>query len=72
MKQIVTDYMPMLDYDTQHAMQQAMEQFSNIIRENAELQAKIEGYEKYVMILEGQIKIAENIILHNSNLDSSK
>ena len=35
-------------------------------------ESQVEGYEKYVMILEGQIKIAENIILHNSNLDSSK
>jgi hypothetical protein len=34
--------------------------------ENAKLQAKIEGYEKYIKILEGQIKIAENIILNNN------
>ena len=43
-----------------------MEQISNIIRENEELQAKIEGYEKYIKILESQIKIAENIILKNN------
>lgn len=61
----------MFDQETD-ALQQIMDQFSNIVRENAELQAKLEGYEKYIKILEGQIKIAENIILHNSNLDSSK
>lgn len=56
-----------------HVIEQAMEQFSNIIRENtelfcknSELQAKCEGYEKYIAILEGQIKIAENIILKNN------
>lgn len=61
----------MFDQETD-ALQQILDQFSNIVRENAELQAKIEGYEKYIKILESQIKIAENIILHNSNLDSSK
>ena len=64
-KQIVTGHTLMLDQET-NAMQQAFDQFYNIIRENAELQAKIEGYEKYIKILEGQIKIAENIILKNS------
>lgn len=55
----------MFDQETD-ALQQIMDQFSNIVRENAELQAKLEGYEKYIKILEGQIKIAENIILKNS------
>ena len=71
MRQIVTGHPLMFDQEN-YAIQQVMEQFSSIIRENAELQAKIEGYEKYIKLLEGQIKIAENIILHNSNLDSSK
>lgn len=64
-KQIVTGHTLMLDQET-NAMQQAFDQFYNIIRENAELQAKIEGYEKYIALLESQIKIAENIILKNS------
>lgn len=64
-KQIVTGHTLMLDQET-NAMQQAFDQFYNIIRENAELQAKIEGYEKYIALLESQIKIAENIILNNS------
>ena len=63
-KQIVTGHTLMFDEDS--GVQGFMEQISNIIRENAELQAKIEGYEKYIKILEGQIKIAENIILKNS------
>lgn len=65
MRPIVTKYPFMFDQET-NALQQIMDQFSNIVRENAELQAKIEGYEKYIKILEGQIKIAENIILKNS------
>ena len=74
MRQIVTssNWAGNLDYDAHQALTTTMEQFSMLIRENAELQAKIEGYEKYVALLEGQIKIAENIILHNSKLDSSK
>lgn len=69
MRQIVTGHPLMFDEDS--GVQGFMEQISNIIRENAELQAKIEGYEKYIKILEDQIKIAENIILHyNANLDS--
>ena len=74
MRQIVTssNWAGNLDYDAHQALTTTMEQFSMLIRENAELQAKIEGYEKYIKILEGQIKIAENIILHNSKLDSSK
>lgn len=64
-KQIVTGHTLMLDQET-NAMQQAFDQFYNIIRENAELQAKIEGYEKYIALLESQIKIAENIILKHS------
>ena len=56
----------------QRALEDVMTTFQDLCKENAELQAKIEGYEKYVKILEGQIKIAENIILHNSDLDSSK
>ena len=74
MRQIVTssNWAGNLDYDAHQALTTTMEQFSMLIRENAELQAKIEGYEKYIALLEGQIKIAENIILHNSKLDSSK
>ena len=74
MRQIVTssNWAGNLDYDAHQALTATMEQFSMLIRENAELQAKCEGYEKYVALLEGQIKIAENIILHNSKLDSSK
>jgi hypothetical protein len=74
MRQIVTssNWADNLDYDAHQALTTTMEQFSMLIRENAELQAKCEGYEKYVALLEGQIKIAENIILHNSRLDSSK
>lgn len=64
MKQIVTGHPLMFDQETD-AMHRITEQFSMLIRENAELQAKIEGYEKYVKILEGQIKIVENIILKN-------
>lgn len=65
MRPIVTGHSIMFDHEN-HAMQQALDQFYNIIRENAELQAKIEGYEKYIKILESQIKIAENIILNNN------
>lgn len=66
-KQIVqsTRYTSMLEHEN-YALQQAMDQFSSIIRENEELRAKIEGYEKYIKILESQIKIAENIILNNN------
>lgn len=68
-KQIVTGHPLMVDEDS--GVQGFMEQISDIIRENEELRAKIEGYEKYIAMLEGQIKIAENIILHyNANLDS--
>lgn len=63
-KQIVTGHPLMFDEDS--GVQGFMEQISNIINENAELQAKLEGYEKYIKILESQIKIAENIILKNS------
>lgn len=64
MRQIVTGHPLMFDEDS--GVQGFMEQISNIIRENEELQAKIEGYEKYIKILESQIKIAENIILKNN------
>ena len=64
MRPIVTGHPLMFDEDS--GVQRSMEQISNIIRENAELQAKIEGYEKYIKILESQIKIAENIILKNN------
>lgn len=64
MRQIVTGHPLMFDEDSR--VQGFMEQISDIIRENEELRAKIEGYEKYIKILEGQIKIAENIILKNS------
>ena len=64
MRQIVTGHPLMFDEDS--GVQRLMEQFSSIIRENAELQAKIEGYEKYIKLLESQIKIEENIILKNS------
>ena len=65
MRQIVTGHPLMFDQETE-SIQRLMEQFSSIIRENAELQSKCEGYEKYIALLEGQIKIAENIILKNS------
>lgn len=64
MRQIVTGHPLMFDEDS--GVQGFMEQISNIIRENEELHAKIEGYEKYIKILESQIKIAENIILKNN------
>ena len=64
MRQIVTGHPLMFDEDS--GVQGFMEQISDIIRENEELRAKIEGYEKYIKILEGQIKIAENIILNNN------
>ena len=66
--QIVTQspaWIPMT-YDPQHAIDNIMGAINLLQTENAELQAKIEGYEKYVKILEGQIKIAENIILNNN------
>jgi len=71
MKQRVTssNWTALVDYDIQNsltALTATMDQFSMLIRENAELQAKCEGYEKYIAILEGQIKIAENIILKNN------
>jgi len=71
MKQRVTssNWTALVDYDIQNsltALTATMDQFSMLIRENAELQAKSEGYEKYIAILEGQIKIAENIILKNN------
>ena len=77
MKQIVTQstWSPTswpMTYDAQGAIDNIMGAINLLQTENAELQAKIEGYEKYIALLEGQIKIAENIILHNSNLDSSK
>lgn len=64
MRQIVTGHPLMFDEDS--GVQGFMEQISNIIRENEELHAKIEGYEKYIKMLEGQIKIVENIILNNN------
>lgn len=51
---------------TQGAIDSMLEIYRILQTENAELQAKIEGYEKYIKILEGQIKIAENIILNNN------
>ena len=50
----------------QQALEDIMTTFQYLRKDNAELQAKIEGYEKYIKILEGQIKIAENIILNNN------
>jgi peptidoglycan hydrolase CwlO-like protein len=67
-KQIVTQTpvsWPMT-YDPQNAIDNIMGAINLLQTENAELQAKIEGYEKYIKILEGQIKIAENIILNNN------
>jgi len=55
-----------MKYDPQNAIDNIMGAIDLLQTENAELQAKIEGYEKYVKILEGQIKIAENIILNNN------
>jgi peptidoglycan hydrolase CwlO-like protein len=55
-----------MTYNPQDAIDNIMGAISLLQTENAELQAKIEGYEKYVKILEGQIKIAENIILNNN------
>ena len=55
-----------MTYDPQHAIDSMLEIYRILQTENAELQAKIEGYEKYIKILEGQIKIAENIILNNN------
>ena len=54
-----------MTYDPQHAIDNIMGAISLMQTENAELQAKCEGYEKYIKILEGQIKIVENIILKN-------
>ena len=61
-----------MTYDPQDAIDNIMGAISLLQNENEDLRAKIEGYETYIKILEGQIKIAENIILRNSNLDSSK
>lgn len=58
-----------MTYDPQHAIDNimgAIDLLQTLQTENTELQAKIEGYEKYIKILEGQIKIAENIILNNN------
>lgn len=55
-----------MTYDPQGAIDSMLEIYRILQTENAELQAKIEGYEKYIKILEGQIKIAENIILNNN------
>ena len=66
--QIVTQspaWIPMT-FNPQDAIDNIMGAISLLQTENAELQAKIEGYEKYIKILEGQIKIAENIILNNN------
>jgi peptidoglycan hydrolase CwlO-like protein len=66
--QIVTQspaWIPMT-FNPQDAIDNIMGAINLLQTENAELQAKIEGYEKYVKILEGQIKIAENIILNNN------
>ena len=67
-KKIVTQtpaWIPMT-YDPQDAVDNIMGAIKLLQTENAELQAKLEGYEKYIKILEGQIKIAENIILNNN------
>ena len=61
-----------MTYNPQDAIDNIMGAISLLQNENEDLRAKIEGYETYIKILEGQIKIAENIILRNSNLDSSK
>ena len=55
-----------MTYDPQDAIDNIMAAITLLQTENTELQAKIEGYEKYIKILEGQIKIAENIILNNN------